>query len=322
VISQKRLEIAVAAQRTRKLHCFIKRDLIQPRRRHTRVKFKLKGAPRNVLHASLRTQTPQQIDELQMWPFKPTPIVDADTAAWHVDNFAWLAASFGGNGALAATTLVLPKPGFFPSDGEQGHDKALRIFERVKHYCGMGNWPVDLVPDHNPAAIPSSPMSLSAPVHGKHAQGTFSVAGGAVQISYAPSLLANPERMIATFAHELAHYLLATAPTSPPCEDDEHEFLTDLTAVYLGFGVCMANSVFDFQPLQDGLMQGWRMGRSGYLPEQDLVFATALFIAAKDLDPTPACQCLKPHLAALLKRGLRDLTSDRRFVNRIRESIP
>jgi len=256
-----------------------------------------------------------------MWPLKRKPIVEADTAEWHGENFAWLAASFGGNGALAAATLVLPKPGFFPSQGETGHEKALRIFERVKQYCGMANWPVELVPDHNPAAIESSPTSPLAPVHGKHAQGTFSIAAGAVQISYAPSLLAHPERLIATFAHELAHYLLATARTSPPCADDELEFLTDLAAVYLGFGVFMANSVLDFQPLQDGLWQGWRMGRSGYLPERDLVFATALFIAVKNLDPTSAYQCLKPHLSKLLKRGLRDLTFDRHLVNHIRGSI-
>lgn len=255
-----------------------------------------------------------------MWSFKRKPIVDPDTAEWHADNFAWLTSSFGGNGALAAT-LVLPKPGFFPSQGEKGHDRALRIFERVKQYCGMENWPVELVPDHNPAAIESSPLSLSAPVHGKHAHGTFSVTGGAVQISYAPSLLGHPERLIATFAHELAHYLLATARTSPPCADDEHEFLTDLAAVYLGFGVFMANSVLDFEPLQDGLWHGWRMGRSGYLPEQDLVFATALFIAVKDLDPSSAYQCLKPHLSKLLKRGLRDLTYDRRLINQIRGGI-
>jgi len=31
-----------------------------------------------------------------MWPFKRKPIVDADTAEWHADNCAWLAASFGG----------------------------------------------------------------------------------------------------------------------------------------------------------------------------------------------------------------------------------
>ena len=85
---------------------------------------------------------------------------------------------------------------------------------------------------------------------------------------------------------------------------------------------CRFNSVVDFEPLQDGLTQGWRMGRSGYLPEQDLVFATALFIAVKDLDPTSAYQCLKPHLAKLLKRGLRDLTLDRHLISHIRGSMP
>lgn len=257
-----------------------------------------------------------------MWPFKTRPIVDADTMEWHAENFAWLAASFADTGSLAAATLVLPKPGFFVSDGARGHDMALGVFERVKQYCGMQNWPVDLVPDHNPSAMGSAPLSVSAPVHGKHAQGTFSVKGGSVQISYTPSLLARPERLVATFAHELAHYLLATARTPPPCDDDEHEFLTDLAAVYLGFGVFLANSVLEFEPLQDGLWQGWRLGRSGYLPEQDLVFATALFIAVKDLDPTPACECLKPHLAKLLKRALRGLMSDRHLVDRIRGALP
>jgi hypothetical protein len=256
-----------------------------------------------------------------MWPFTSKPIVEADTAQWHVDNFAWLVATFGGNNAFADSVLVLPKPGFFPTDGQEGHDRALHILERVKHYCGMGDWPVELVPDHNPAAERST-MSVAMPVHGKHALGTFAVAGNAVQISYVPALLARPDRLIATLAHELAHYLLATAPTSPPCEDDEHEFLTDLTAAYLGFGVFMANSVFEFEAIQDGPMQGWRYGRSGYLPEQDLVFATALFIAVKELDPHPAYQCLKPHLAKLLKRALRDLTIDRRLVEQIRASIP
>src|SRR5262249_26117355 len=144
-----------------------------------------------------------------MWPFTRKQIVDADTAQWHVDNFAWLVATFGGNEAFAGSVLVLPKPGFFPTDGQEGHARALHILERVKHYCGMEDWPVELVPDHNPAADRSSTFSVAMPVHGKHAQGTFSVAGNAVQISYVPDLLAHPERLIATFAHELAHYLLA-----------------------------------------------------------------------------------------------------------------
>jgi hypothetical protein len=53
------------------------------------------------------------------------------------------------------------------------------------------------------------------------------------------------------------------------------------------------------------------MGHSGYLPEVDLIFALALFLQAKSLNPDLALACLKPHLAAMLRRALRDL-ADRR----------
>ena len=62
----------------------------------------------------------------------------------------------------------------------------------------------------------------------------------AIVISYVPALLKRPDHLIATLAHELAHYLLATARDSPPCEKEEREFLTDLAAVYLGFGVFLS----------------------------------------------------------------------------------
>ena len=44
-------------------------------------------------------------------------------------------------------------------------------------------------------------------------------------------------------------------------------------------------------------MQGWRWQRAGYLPEADIVFALALFLRAKGLEPGEACRSLKPHLA-------------------------
>jgi hypothetical protein len=55
------------------------------------------------------------------------------------------------------------------------------------------------------------------------------------------------------------------------------------------------------------MMQGWRTARHGYLPERDLVFATAIFLAVRQLDPAPAIQHLKPHLGDLLRKALRDL---------------
>jgi hypothetical protein len=244
-----------------------------------------------------------------MWPFKRKPIVDAETAAWHVDNFAWLIRHFGGDQTFTDTKLVLPKPGYFVFDGEKGHSLAVRIFDQVKHYCGMSDWDADLVADDNPLAAPA-PVSLAMIAPQKHALGTFAVAGNRIQISYVPALLQRPDRLIATFAHELAHYLLATTAEEPPCEADEIEFLTDLAAVYLGFGVFLANARFEFEVLQDGPLQGWQMGHSGYLPEADLIFALALFLRAKSLDAGEACGCLKPHLATLLRRALRDLGDD------------
>lgn len=92
----------------------------------------------------------------------------------------------------------------------------------------------------------------------------------------------------------------------PPCADDERECLTDLTAVYLGFGVFLANTRFTFETMQSGSLQGWRWSRSGYLPETDLIFALALFLEAKALDATEALACLKPHLAKMLRKTMQD----------------
>lgn len=88
-----------------------------------------------------------------MWPFRSKPFLDADTASWHVENFAWLLSEFGGDSDFVGTKLVLPKPGFFPSGNDVGHEKALRIFRQVQAHCRMREWEVDLVADDNPAAM-------------------------------------------------------------------------------------------------------------------------------------------------------------------------
>jgi hypothetical protein len=232
---------------------------------------------------------------------------------------AWLIREFDGDG-FAGSQLVLPRPGFFVTDGETGHALALRIFDQVKAYCGMPDWPVDLVPDDNPAAASQEPaLVMVAPQPG--ALGTFGLDGNRIVITYSTQLLTRPDHLIATLAHELAHYLLATATEPPPSDEDEHEFLTDLAAVYLGFGAFLANSRFDFQTMSEGLMQGWQWRRSGYLPEADLIFALALFLRARRIDAEPARSSLKDHLAKLLDRALGELTTDSPPMRLISEAL-
>jgi len=254
-----------------------------------------------------------------MWPFTRKAIVDDETAAWHIDNFAWLIRRFGGSEGLTHSKLILPRPGFFVTDRETGHAFAQRIFDQTRDYCGMSDWEVDLVADDNPLAAQAAP-SLAMVAAQKHALATFGVAGNRIVISYVPALLKRPDQLIATFAHELAHYLLATTKEAPPCEEDEKEFLTDLAAVYLGFGVFLANARFQHESYVDGPLQGWRIARTGYLPEADLVFALALFLQVKGLDPMPAFECLKPHLATMLKRAMSELSRQASLLTPIREA--
>ena len=248
---------------------------------------------------------------MALWPFKPSTLLDADTMQWHVDNACWLIRQIGHMPMGRDSRLVLPSKGFFIADGK-GHAFADAIFDQVKTYAGMTDWPVRLVSDvatYEPergdliqAASCNTPLGLFMRDH-----------ENGVAISYAPKLLKVPGNLIATFAHELSHYLIHSIPFDLPCEDDEEELFTDQTACLLGFGVFLANSAVNFEQWRnDGAgTQGWRRSRCGYLPEADLIFDTALFLTWKDLDASSALPCLKPHLADQLKRAMKEAAAFR-----------
>ncbi|HZP75573.1 MAG TPA: hypothetical protein VFB45_05470 [Pseudolabrys sp.] len=250
-----------------------------------------------------------------MWPFRRKPLLDDDTASWHAANFAWLIAEFGSE-SFIAQDLLLPHAKMLRLNGEEDHAYALRVLEQVKEDCSMGpSWPVTLVADDDPAAQGNLPED--SPVSGEYNQGTFLLTDEAAQITYAPALLGNPQRLVTVFAHELAHYLLTTCQSQPPCTVDEREMLIDLTGVFLGFGVFMANSVFSFESPD----KWWNLGRSGYLPEEGLVFALALFIAAKRIPAKEVTPYLKPHLAKQIKHALRDLAREPRWLNQVKAKL-
>ncbi|UOM35530.1 hypothetical protein [Acuticoccus sp. I52.16.1] len=238
-----------------------------------------------------------------MWQSgKRRPLLDDDTAAWHLDNFAWLMREFGGGGDFARSRLVLPRPGYFSTDGETGHALAERLFAQVRRYCLIEDWHVDLIALDRPAdaAAIGETFAVDARIT---AAASFAVDEHGVLITYSPEDLGRPMALIATFAHELAHYLVASADTPPLCTEDEEEFLTDLAACFLGFGVFLANARFEHQV--GAGTYGWL--RRGYLPERDLVFATAIFLAVKGLDPIEARDALDPHLGPQLDQALADL---------------
>lgn len=244
-----------------------------------------------------------------MWPFGNKTLLDADTTAWHVDNFEWLLKVLPTENDFAKTRLILPRPGLFDSHGLKGDALAQSLFNQVKAYCGMADWPVELISE---GAAPKRNRDLiQVPDRNLGFSGTFATDGNAAVITYDPALLDTPHDFITTMAHELAHYLLATVPDERACDDAHEEHLTDLTAVFLGFGVFLANSAFTFEQWRDeglGASQGWSYKRSGYLSETELVFATALFLTLSGKDSAEAEASLKPHLAKQLRQAMKELS--------------
>ncbi len=214
---------------------------------------------------------------------------------WHRECWAYLLRNLGGIDDLKRQPLGLPTSAFFPKIEDTGHDRALAVFMRVKDLMGLSDWKCDLVAqEHSNAQIGEFLVLRSA----SPAAGTYRGDDEGVLITYDPGILGSPFNLIATFAHELAHYLLHTVAEQPPGADVEpklEELATELAVAYSGFAVA-ANAAFDFQQSQDFGRQGWQGGAWGYFERGRLGLRARRVHDARGDDPAPARACLKPHL--------------------------
>jgi hypothetical protein len=240
--------------------------------------------------------------------FGPRLPIDRDELDWQLATFKWMEQEFG---PVCARPLVLPTPKHFPASSRQGHERIEDLFGHVRSAAGMADWPCAL--EAGRADRPTrAGTALLLRHHGAPAPcGTFRVAGesGAerVVITYNPSLADDTTALIATFAHELAHYLMSSARTAPPGGWSLHELHTDLVAVGLGFGIFLANSARNFSQFQNATEIGWSSRTQGYLSEGALVTGLAIFQRLGGREPDAARPFLKSYLQSDLKRAARGL---------------
>lgn len=199
-------------------------------------------------------------------------IIDRDIEDWHWATWEYLIEKLG---PPTDTPLVLPTAEFFPPGPKRGHELASHIFSCVKESMGMSEFPVELRPQ------PSRPGSARVDeflflVNEGVPLGTFSIENGQAIITYEPSLTSSPKQLIATFAHELSHYLLA--PHHNELGEDM-ELVTDLCVAYAGFGVFGANASPSLTQHGDAFGQGWRVSGGGYMSPSSWGFAMAVFMA-------------------------------------------
>ncbi|MGI5310670.1 hypothetical protein [Rheinheimera sp. WS51] len=239
--------------------------------------------------------------------FKPKPILSQEDTDFQIATFKWLLTHFGGEHFYQETQLILPTRDYFPAAVKSANEAALETFNTVKKYAGMETWPCKLEAQEQDIDARVAPTVFIENLPGSP-NGTFEITESKeVVITYNPALVKNPTQLVATYAHELAHYLTGTVPEPPPGGWVNWEFATDITATFLGFGVFMANSTFNFRQFTEVGSQGWQASRSGYLTEAEHVFSLALFLGLKGLPVQAALPYLKPNLKRLLRRAVRYL---------------
>jgi hypothetical protein len=232
---------------------------------------------------------------------KAKPPVDADEFDWLLACLAWLTREFGGVGA--ARPVVLPDDAHYPPSRLTGHPRALELFDQTKAHAGMSDWPCELrAGEADRERVVALGHALRH--HWTTPLGTFGYSDDGYFITYNPTSLAHPQVLVATFAHELSHYLLHTARDRAPGGAALAEHATDLGAAFLGFGIFMANSAKSFRQFEGGGEMGWEMRGAGYLSENALITALAMSTVLTG-DDTRAIEAeLKPYLRSVFRKAL------------------
>lgn len=234
--------------------------------------------------------------------------LDPEDEDWHLQSWRWMLKHFGGLARLKHSPIVLANAEFFPAAEAQGQARAEHIFACVKRHARMEEWPCTLIAQPESAPLRVGEIASLRRVSSGPPLGTFAVEkGGSVTISYDLGKINEPATLIATLAHELAHYQLSTVREEPPGGRDMHEFATDLMTVFLGFGLFGANGAFNFRQFGDTFSHGWQTSGAGYLRERDWVFALAVFLALRGEEAAVLRPHLKPHLSSDLKAAAKYL---------------
>jgi hypothetical protein len=238
------------------------------------------------------------------------PLLDEDSTLWLFDAFAWSLRNFDAAVFSRETRLILPTNQFFPGRESNAHGMANLILEKVKIHAGLNHWPCRAVDANTVSEIPI-PSMIKDPLRGSKCVAIEPAEErDKLIIPYHPSQLGKPQGLIASYAHLLARYLAQTAMELPPGGERFLPQATELLAVFMGFGIMIANSAYTFRGAC-GSCYNPLAERAASLSQDEATYALAIFCALKKIPDKEVLPHLKNYLRPVFKKAVKEIREKR-----------
>ena len=213
--------------------------------------------------------------------------IDVESEDWLAEELAGVIGDCGAEAFLKADILV-PETRHFPFVWQRDEAGVKVLAGRLMAHAGLGDYraEVQLFFDEEVEGNPAlQPYGLwQERKHKGPAPFFLGVEGGTARFGCEVHNLPSGESMVGLMGHEVAHLFRQVKGV---CREDRdlEEYLTDVTTVYLGFGVFTANASHRYSSsgAQEGVMSvtQWSHNRLGYLPAASFCFLLACQVAAR-----------------------------------------
>ncbi|MBU1691361.1 MAG: hypothetical protein KJ958_13250 [Gammaproteobacteria bacterium] len=239
--------------------------------------------------------------------FRSKPLLDEDSTEWLFSAYAWALRNLGSEVFRENAILVTPSDRHFPDQSSgTAEEKVSTAFVRVRAYAGMQDWPCELTAlssDMNPGR----PLAISS-APPKEPQGAVSIkeVRPSIPIAFDPGMIRKPIVLVAAFAQQLGYHLGRAVEEESPGGEELRGPTSDLLAVFMGFGLFMANSALT---VSRGGCSGCCTSaqKLGYLTEDEFVYALAIFCVLKNIPNAEVEPHLKKTLRPFFRKAVKEI---------------
>jgi hypothetical protein len=238
----------------------------------------------------------------------------ADEQSWLLDALAKLIAERGSETFLEAP-LLEPTPACFPDPFTRDLDAVRALTRRLLHYADLA----DLRLQVQAYGMPQTAEGQSALPFGCRYTGAVAwfagIEAGECLFGVHVGSLKDEELLVGTMCHEIAHAWRCHHGITGTDRDLE-ECLTDLTTVYLGFGILTTNTAYRYRQTT----VEWSHATGGYLGPKAMSYLLAAQVMARGTRPEErrsVRRLLEPNQADFFAAACEQLEADTTLTRRL-----